>query len=293
MSDYNVNLSVHAEDDVLIITTDKIASSFIRNYYEYDTYKNLPSGIHLPKYAISLPYEKNSYETNIPRDTNNEKLISITNTLDEFLNKKYTKDVLILIRNPWNRFISAFVQDYIKPLFNNTFISKIFISTVLKNKLEYSESYNDLIDVWKQYDYLLRNIESEDTQVTSNILPIFKILLKEILLSYVSFQSNSQEGHNGSYHTSILSLVNDMNTNSKIKILDISNDNIEDELRKYNFKSNYRYGDRENTSTFYTNIINDLINREEELKYFKKIITESLSEEILSYNKLYEKRNKL
>jgi len=136
MNNDSVNLSIHSEEDVLIITIDKIASSFIREYYEYNSYQDLPPNIHLPKFVINpseLVGHKHEYLTNIPSDTTNEKLISTIKNVELFLKQEFTKDILILIRNPWKRFISAFIQDYIKPLFNNQFPVKNMFSMFLRN----------------------------------------------------------------------------------------------------------------------------------------------------------------
>lgn len=293
MNNDSVNLSIHSEEDVLIITIDKIASSFIREYYEYNSYQDLPPNIHLPKFVISpseLVGHKHEYLTNIPSDTTNEKLISTIKDVELFLKQEYTKDVLILIRNPWKRFISAFIQDYVKTLFNNQFPAKNMFSMFLRNNLEYSKSYKEKMEIWKKYDYLFRDIEHENPEPVANIKPLIKIFLKEMLISYSNFADNLNEGHNASYHAPILRLITSMNPNSKIKILDISDDNLEGELRKYKFKSNWIDGNKFHTSNFYSKMVYDLINEEKELKDFEQTIKNRMSNEIDAYNILYNKR---
>jgi len=106
----NFTLYVYDAKMYMLITSTKMASTYLMNYYN----------------QIDTPVEQNLFQINYTptdgwlADPLNDSLkdSSAHINLTQFLNKgSIKKDVIILIRDPWSRFLSAFIEDYIKPLF--------------------------------------------------------------------------------------------------------------------------------------------------------------------------------
>ena len=118
----------------LIINTTKIGSQYVRKFNHYENKEGVPD----TELNVELVIKKdNSIKWHIDNggDKISKEHLSDYNALDSFLNGTITKDVIILIREPFERFISAFNQDFIKYIFNpNTDCLHFLGLSILKNK---------------------------------------------------------------------------------------------------------------------------------------------------------------
>ena len=159
---------------------------------------------------------------------------------DVFNNKNKGFEILFLTRDPYKRFLSAFVQDYIKPLFQNNskniharlLMEYIFNDVSLYEKVPYKrdevrdlflQKYNTIESGW--------NWENDNSEDLSSDMVLFCIqaITRRVLNSG---GIGIMTGHNSLYHTKVRNLIDWTPTNN-IRLIDIDNQSLNDALNKY------------------------------------------------------------
>lgn len=127
----------HSTETYILFTDLKLGSTYIKSYYEYPNNSKLPIYDRiLPSLGVNwntleLTFNENDFSF---KNLNHKRFYTDVKNL---LEKKSNKNVVILLRNPKLKFISAFIQDYIKPhisqLDDEDYI-KEFIKSTIKEK---------------------------------------------------------------------------------------------------------------------------------------------------------------
>lgn len=132
----------HSTERYILFTDLKLGSTYIKRYFEYPNNNKLPMyerilpSISVNPNTLELSFNENDFSF---KNLNHKKFYT---DVKNILEKKSNKDVIILLRNPKLKFISAFIQDYIKPhiskLDDDNYI-KEFIKSTIKEKFENTE----------------------------------------------------------------------------------------------------------------------------------------------------------
>lgn len=280
-------LSCYSNEKILIITTTKIASSYIRDYYKL--------------YNLNLQHLVNVdvlSENRYYCHGNNNKLVDdVDKDFKKLLNNELDKDVLILIRNPFHRWVSAFAQDYIKTLFElDDNLIKIFNDILLKSENIQPELLNDFRKLSIRYDkYPFKEWDGNEVWMRNlvKIEPYIKIITRAILTNYfqlIKFNKiRLNDNHNKDYH-SILENILRYNKTSNFKILDIDEDDLKLVLDLYEDVPKPKLGlSKKNDGSFFTKIIKDILT-ENRFKNVENILYKKLLTEFNSYNFLKNRK---
>jgi len=248
----------------LIINTVKIGTSYVRTLKRLENYTGEPDGT----FNIKLLTNTNSTRWWVGAQKANVEDMNY-NALDSFLNGTIKKDVIILIRDPYERFISAFNQDFIKPIFNDVYNLHIIGQSILERNENQS-----LYDWWKSSNlsYLQRNpITTQDTNNISydDLDKTFKLciesIIKSIANSWVESKCDTNYNHNILYHPIIVNMV--FKNKNKFKIFDIDDVDMNDIFSKY-LVGKRNIGNL-NQANFTKRIISDIFSENMLNKYVK------------------------
>lgn len=98
-----IPLKIYSTDKYFFITKEKVASRFLESLFGDD----LDSGI-----VFDYMFDINNKKIKPFIDTNSDIQKQTINDFEDALNKKLKKDIIILYRNPNNRFLSGIIQDF-------------------------------------------------------------------------------------------------------------------------------------------------------------------------------------
>jgi hypothetical protein len=268
--DSNINSDIQPvhlfkNEKILLMTVPKIAHSWCKKIFLDD--KNIDS-----EFQININ-DFNIQKTNkLNSDNYDEEIINIWISL---LDGNCKKDLIILYRNPIEHFISAFVQDWFTNDINNNiqyfnfFLESLSISPAIKNDFleEYLTSSKLSEKLIKKYP----NIISEIIKVT---------------LDYHLNRSQIEKGHYTLWLSFLNKLINSKKIdNLKIKLIDIYDNQLENQLQKYiTFNNKLPYQSR---LSFSHKFIKKII---KETTRFNIIIDTILKYEIIYYNEMNKKQ---
>ena len=279
-------LNYHDADKVGIISTTKIASTSIRDFYGYDEY----SSIHLP--CFNLDYIDGKWNVKIQDfnldngiDNIPKQIIDANDSFNKLVNGELSKDIIIVIRNPIKRFLSAFNEDFVTPILNiNRF--KLFGSLLLNtpsinmDKARLYELRNHINDMGVSYIGVSHN-QTQSDLTDSLDKDVLDLIASIMLTEYSTKKFPIWSVHNTPYHSTLLPFINDLNAN--ITIVDIDESDLSNYLNLY--EDNPKKLNRLNISSVMgkslTYAFNERINND--------FILHELQNEILSYNILKSK----
>jgi len=270
----------------LIINKEKIGSQYVRAFNNYENNRSdEPDTI----FELELVKKSDNFIWNIepggPVMNKGDK-----NGLDSFLNGTISKDVIILIRDPFERFISAFNQDFIKPLLFQGDEDNLYILglSILKNNQNKA-----LFDWWlnSSREYLINN---QNKLLTNSHQPSISIsysdldktfelcmesIFRNIIDSWLESNYDLDYKHNSLYHYIIVNML--FKNKNKFKIFDIDNVDMNDIFSKYFVGINHL--GRPNQANFTKRIVSNIFNRNIKLKTH---IMEKLKVEYMAYGSL-------
>ena len=264
----------------IILNHTKIGTQYVRTFnyeekreYEPDT-----------EFNVTLQFKKDGssyWKVETGGDIKDEQHKLDYDALNSFLNGTTNKDVIILIRDPYERFISAFNQDFIKPLwnFNNDSLYFLGLSILPKDK-----------ETEKLYNWWLRNrrmvqeycIPTGDNKINvldENYMECISIIIKSFIYSWKEAHFPLDYKHNNFYHATIVSML--FNNRNKYKIFDIDNTDMNDIFSKY-LVGNKTLG-KPNESNYTKQIIKNVFEKDNELKQY---VLFGLNSEQMAYNSL-------
>jgi len=275
-------LSCHSAENLLIITGPKIASSYIRDYYRIWNYG------HLTDVTIFMEGDlKHSVSINDKNKSSN----NVNDDFTKLFNNELDKDVLILIRNPYKRWVSAFVQDFIKTWFEiNTVYIKFFLEIVLKYESIQPHLLKEFRTFNIQYDkYPFKEYNGDDRLIEESFkyTPYIKVFIRGILTNYIQMLQSNQlrfwDNHNSLYHSVIDAIVRKKKAN--YRIIDIDEMNLNSVLDLYKPANSSRTKMnllKKNEGTYFTEIVKDLMDTPR-FKNTEVFINKLLRTEIDSY----------
>lgn len=286
LKSYHINKTrfiIYNTENAIVFTARKIATQFLDKFYRTYIDNNIQC-----TFTIQKNGDRNGVQVVSPAGITKDS--EIVSYLRKVVNNDYSidKEIVILIRNPWERYTSAFIQDYIKPMIYHTSPSdNLFFNFIFNDDFMYNKHKIDIknkktyIDVFRRY-VENRKINFNRVVVDDITREVIEFLIKSIILID---SNNTREYLNGDhfyfYHTPILELIQDANINPKI--IDIDEYNLSDELSKY--KKTPKKLDKYHSSNELTDIFNNL-EGSTLFDEYKKNIQKELQHEIDSYNKL-------
>lgn len=249
-------LSCHSTENLLIITAPKIASSYIRDYF-----KLWKDGKHTTDVSISIDPEIRYHI----RTNDTTKLVE--NDFKKLFKEELDKDVLILIRNPYKRWVSAFAQDYIKTWFElDKNLTQFLLEIVLKHEtiqphlLKEFRKFNINYD---KYPFVEWNGDPELKIESLKYVHYIKLFTTSILINYVQMLQSNQirfyDNHNSCYHPLVENLIRSKKAN--FRILDIDEMDLKSILDLYQLDNSIPKMNllKRNEGTYFTEIIKDLM----------------------------------
>ena len=193
-----LSLSMLNDKLYFLITTQKVASTWVLKYYNQKNFPNQPPVLD-ELYNPNLEWDDRKHIWKVSKRDDVEGGESFSkehndalSTFNKWLKGKITKDIIILIRDPQLRWQSAFIQDYIRGFFQQGHNNFNFnMRTILRSsKFSTSDIYQAWID--NPYDLSGNNIHHPED------LPGFsdekfnlqcegvKVLIKEYLVEVMN-----------------------------------------------------------------------------------------------------------
>lgn len=264
----NTNICTFDTDSCLILTRQKVGTSYIRSYFDLDS---------TPAFEINLLDNKFTLTTNPKGLEWERKFKQHGDSFDNFLNtNNFNKDVLVFIRNPRKRFTSAFIQDFVKEYLqpSECTLLETFGQIILKD---------DDLDWWiKNRTVIHRFAGDKDNKLnhSSRLYECLEKLIDSIILGYINGKYEINSLHNGPYLQLLVSILNSNKNTDRVKIYDIDEININDILLQYYDKQLPKVY---SSPKEITSITSDLINTNQFL--IKKFMTDEITiKEADSYN---------
>jgi hypothetical protein len=283
MIEKDVSVCVFDTPKCLILTRQKIGTQFVRTFFHDDLNKNLiPPEIDItPAYNITRLDDKFEIEKKFPQIDFSEKFDYHLESFDKFLNTAdFDKDVIILIRNPWKRFVSALIQDFIKPFIgpNNSRILEVFGQVILtKDELDWWINNRHEIDKF---------ILDQDRLETppDKFIECFEKIVEKIIEGWYNGKYPILSLHNGEYLSVIESILKAAPNLNKVNIFDIDEVDLNDVFSKY--RTNSEKIEKQNVSNILTDITLRVLDK---LDIIKDMIVSELKSEAITYNNLKNK----
>lgn len=277
----DINVCVFDTPNCLVITKQKIGTQFIRSVFHEELTMNLvpPEFDITPAYIINKVDGKFEIKQKYPPQINySEKFNYHLESFYKFLNKSdFDKDVVILIRDPWKRFVSALIQDFIKPFtsINNSRIIEVLGQVILsEDKLTWWINNRNEIDAFTK--------DEDRLQIPSDkFIECFECIVEYILEGWYRGNYPTFSLHNGEYLYAIELILKSNPNSNKVKIFDIDEVDLNNVFSKY--KTNYEKKPKQNSSNILTEITLRALTKFDNIK--DKIISD-LNSETIVYNKL-------
>ena len=272
----------HLNNEYLLITNQKMASTFLSKYF-YDIYQK-----------NGLPHFSINDEMDIWSDSESD-----TDSLTKIFNGEIDKKIIIITREPLERYISALTQDVWQPIhiYSKSQHYILYLQNIIKKYLpEELDTFSNDINNFLQYK------EIEDLLFDHEIGPmgqireaIIKRLLRALLYKHFNNNTSFWGGHRKLYDSIIHILISNINKQKKFlwKIPNIQVFNLTEysrgetlvEFMNYHYKKNYRFSNRkDNDNSIINKWTYEILNGE--FKENLSRIKESLLIEIISYKSL-------
>ena len=271
-------LNIFENNKIVLFTVPKIAHSWCNTRFLKEEPGKLKTDSEFSINQITFDLES-KFHKGEPRDDDYFK--KIEKTWNSITDKKEKRDLVILYRNPYEHFLSAFMQDYSKNFFphdNNQqaywqfFIESLQVPSVIK-----SQFFND-VELQRDFN---SEIVLKYPEIASQIITInFDFYLKK---------GNLESGH---YRT-WLSFVNRLLTSNKIdsnkvRFVDIYDAPLETQLKSV-IEIDEGPSYQNSTHSWSFNILDNLIKNN--VRYYD-IISSFLKYEMLYYEEIKTKYKK-
>jgi hypothetical protein len=278
---HKVGCDFFYNDKFLLLTHPKLASSWCRlnvnKDIDLDTYYNLNL------FDFSISPGKTLYTTS-------QQHFSTTKSIwESFLQKKEKRDLIILYRNPFEHFISGFIQDFLHHSYAFNFYTTPFLHYFL-DSIQISKKEKD--DFLKEYTSSSKGMTFSSYENHKNIWDKIIEIKFDYYINNGNISGNMIQGHYSPWVTFINNLVSSNKIDkNKIKLIDIYDAPLEEQLQHY-FSENYFLKinqeklDEKNkfkNNLKYFTFIKNLIN---ENKNYQNIVYSLLKYEIVYYQKL-------
>lgn len=253
-----------SNDKILIITKEKVGTRFIDSIFG--------NSVH-----VQYNFIGNTTEVTTIFDNNKHMIPIIEHDIAQLLNGSLTKKVLILIKEPISRYITAHVQEILSATFYNEHSSPMIYRNIEHNfnKSNFNEIFYRCFELTT-----FRNSEVDNSLIDDDTDSFFKNLIRYWLHTF----GHTKHNHCQFYLQKLLMFVNLIPNSKEFDILDLSNtgtklvnyirDCIElddDSLSKI----------PKNSNKLITGLYETII---EESNPLGEKITEHLSEEMFSYS---------
>ena len=301
------SLSMINDKLYFLITTQKVASTWVLKYYNTINFPNQPPGLE-ELYNPNLYWNEKGERWEIsPRKKGESKHLDkfhkdALSTFNNWIDGKLTKDVVILIREPNRRWESAFIQDYLKGFFHSWEQHVGYnMRTILKSS---KFSKPEILEAWTDNPYnfssnglndLLNNPTVNNQKFNLQCEGV-KVLIKEYLLQAMNDSHHIWTHHNKLYHTIILQLLYEIKEKNNVRIIDIDKSSLQNAMNKYEVgNSDFDHGIH-NQAGLYRKLLREVLHHEiqtyPEFENFGIKLTSQLQSEIHSYNILSKYRDK-
>lgn len=279
--DDSQSLEVRVSDTkfCLVINQTKIGTQFIKRFNTHEGKKDVDET------RVNIVLGKDNTWSIECAQVENKNSLKDIQSLDNFLNQTTTKETIVLIRNPFKRFLSAFNQDYIRPFFEiystewdyfNILGTTIFKQHDAKTYNSWMGNRNRIQTIYHSHIDNNSEIETE-LEVEDELL--LSTILETMLVNWAECGINVDSKHNIFYHTAVLNML--FKTKNKFKIVDIDDTNLNNVFGKY-CVGNSNFG-KPNESNFTKDLLLKIIHKNSKLRSY---IDHELKTETLSYNTL-------
>jgi hypothetical protein len=253
---------IYQFDNLLLFTHAKIASSWCKLNFISNDYENILNTSFKIDNNFNLHYNSDG-------ELHNEQYCQTIKNIWNSFNETNTRDVIFLYRNPFEHFISAFIQDF---FIGSDKIKKI---NVILNNIEYDEIQKNKF--WKSY-------KKNHYEFNKKILVKFPTICKIILQNVFEYRMKFFEMESGhfSFWMDFVDKISKSNKlkNSKIKYIDIYSNNLEKVLKPYLNKK------EDDTEIYSYNFIFDIMSEVINESKYKNYIHTNLEKEMSIYNKI-------
>jgi len=221
-----LHLNYFSFDKFLIITTTKIGSSYFRVLAENIKAQRAFIDVNIENMnTINVNPNKFSYN-----NTSENVVDFIENEWKLLLKGTLNKNVYILYRNPFDRLVSAFIQDNLKDLENKLLNRNDEISSLFhfcSSQFNYDER-PELEEITSSYykkwgrldDYYLSNLLKKTVDSYENFV---QNIIEYFLKNNKVFQSSWLDGHNTPYLILIKELLNTLDKNNALSSVSLFN----------------------------------------------------------------------
>ena len=264
----------HLNNEYLLITNQKMASTFLSNYF-YDIYQE--NG--LPHFSVNDGMD-------VWSDSESD-----TDALTKIFNGEIDKKIIIITREPLERYISALTQDVWQPIHirKNHLHYILYLQNIIKRYLpeeldKFSNDINNLLQYKEIQDLLFAYKSDPHSQITENVI---RRLLRALLYKHFNKNKSLWGGHRKLYDSIIHILISNINKQN-IQVFNLTEYSSGETLVKfmnYHYKKNYRFSKRkDNDNSIINKWTQEILNGEFKENLLR--IKESLIIEIISYKSL-------
>lgn len=238
-----MEIILHSTKQYILVTNPKIATQFILRHYTENHLKDELSQYDLNfnnnwlLSTVDSPHYSSTKDSNEYIDFN--KFLSNDITLE--------KDIIFLIRNPWERFKSAFIQDHVKKYFwvsNDVNQELKIISINVRNNPTRYQSKSNINQRFDEFINHRTEIQTHSHKIkdtdTDEFIKDYSDVIEHIIQFklYEVFETNKvlYTVHNQPYLSLICFLILYYQNNKRIKIVDIGTQNLSEVLNTYDMK---------------------------------------------------------
>jgi len=268
----------------LIITKQKIGTNFVMSFF-------ISEGIYSsPNMFISYDVIKSHWNIEYASTGHikeGESFQRHKQSMNSFLNSETRKDIIILIRNPYERFKSAIIQDLVKSYITpgpfglatlGSYILENEVGSKDKRTMWWRDNNDKIGELSENMDTFTK--DEEHSEVSQDCL---RIIFKALLSKWASETNKIDLPHNQPYHTTIQNMIIGARNTKNIKLFDIDKVNLNAVFSKYTVGS--QTIPKNNQSGILKKIVNELIELEE-FKSVKEKFAHDCRFEVTAYNVL-------
>ena len=268
----------------LIITKQKIGTNFVMSFF-------ISEGIYSsPNMFISYDVIKSHWNIEYASTGHikeGESFQRHKQSMNSFLNSETRKDIIILIRNPYERFKSAIIQDLVKSYITpgpfglatlGSYILENEVGSKDKRTMWWRDNNDKIGELSENMDTFTK--DEEHSEVSQDCL---RIIFKALLSKWASETNKIDLPHNQPYHTTIQNMIIGARNTKNIKLFDIDKVNLNEVFSKYTVGS--QTIPKNNQSGILKKIVNELIELEE-FKSVKEKFAHDCRFEVTAYNVL-------
>jgi len=253
-----------SNDKLLVITKEKVGTRFIDSIFG--------NSVH-----VDYNFIGKSVEVSTIFDSNHHMVPIIEQDIKQLLNGTLTKKVVVLVKEPISRYITAHIQEILSATFFDEHSSPMIYRSMenVFNKSNYSEVFYRSFELTT-----FRNPEVDENLINDDTNSFFKSLIQYWLHTF----GNTKHNHCQFYLQKLLTFINLVPNHENIDILDLSNRGTKliNYIQKYTDLDDDKLSKiPKNSNKLITDIYEMVVNESHPLGMK---LTEHLSEEMFSYS---------